>query len=319
HLPAVEALGSCGVIATDKTGTLTRNELTVERIAAGGSVWRATGVGYAPEGVVLAGERPVVLAAEPVLFRLLRAGALANEASLSVDEAGVWQWSGDPTDVALLSVAIKAGCDAHALRAQYPLLAALPFEAERRFAASFHCDGDRTLVCLKGAPERVLALCRAQAARTGVAPLDRAAAEAGVEALMREGYRVIALAESHLPRPLAPGAAPPEPQDLVLLGLVAMTDPPRAGVAEAVATCHRAGVRVVMITGDHAITARAIGARIGLAPADAPALTGAEIEALDDAALVRRVAEARVVARATPTDKLRVVRAWQARGELVAV
>jgi Ca2+-transporting ATPase len=319
HLPAVEALGSCSVIATDKTGTLTRNELTVERVAAGGDVWEVTGIGYAPEGAVVQEERPAVLGEEPVLFRLLRAGVLANEASLSRDDESGWEWTGDPTDVALLSLAHKAGCDPFALREAHPLAAVLPFEPERRFAASFHCDEDGTLVCVKGAPERVLGLCASQAQGSGGALLDVEAASARVDALMREGYRVLALAEGRRPDRLAPGASPPEPDELVFLGLVAMTDPPREGVPEALSACARAGIRVVMVTGDHATTAAAIGARIGLGPAGSHVLTGAEIAELDEPALRARVPAARIVARATPSDKLRIVQAWQARGELVAV
>jgi P-type Ca2+ transporter type 2C len=318
HLPAVEALGSCGVIATDKTGTLTCNELTAQRVLAGSLDGRVTGVGYAPEGEVLWEERPVAAADHPRLARLLRAASLANEAGLSRRADGEVEASGDPTDVALLALAMKAGLDPAALRRAHELRDALPFEPERRYAATLHEGGGGGLVCVKGAPEAVLAMCDAELDEASAAPrpLDREAALARIEELMREGYRVIAVAD---------GEAPPaaglrdEPRGLAFLGLVGMTDPPREGVSQAIEDCRRAGVRVVMVTGDHPVTASAVAARIGLGEGSVPPISGPEIQSRDDEALAHRVAHHDVVARATPRDKLRVVAAWQARGALVAV
>ncbi len=327
QLPAVEGLGSCGVIATDKTGTLTRNELTVERVLVGPDELEATGLGYAPEGDLLDEGKPVLLGEQPRLFRLLRTACLANEASLvhrqgeTASDDPSWEWSGDPTDVALLSLAIKAGCDPLAHREVHRNLAVLPFEPERRYAASFHAAEHGGLTCVKGAPERVLEMCgfEGEDASGGRRPLDRDRALAAVERLMRRGYRVLAIAEAETPRPADPDRPPIEPAGLVFLGFVAMTDPPRAGVPDALVRCRRAGVRVVMVTGDHATTAASIADRIGLAPAGADVLQGTEIAALDDEALAHRVADVAVVARATPKDKLRVVGAWQRRGALIAV
>jgi magnesium-transporting ATPase (P-type) len=324
HLPAVEALGSCGVIATDKTGTLTRNQLTVEAVVAGSRGCRVTGVGYAPEGDLLCDGRPVLLPEEPGLYRLARVACLANEASLTRrrEDPAAWEWSGDPTDVALLAFGIKAGLDPVDLVQAHEPIASIPFESEHRFMATFHhLEEGRGLTCVKGAPERVIAMCDRQLAGRGegAEPLDRDAALARVERAMRDGYRVLALADAETPERLSEEASPPEPRGLVLLGLAAMTDPPRAGVAEALAQCRRAGVRVVMVTGDHATTARSVAERIGLAGPDAEILTGREITALDEPELDARVGRVSVVARAAPAEKLRVVEACKRRGDFVAV
>lgn len=333
QLPAVEALGSCGVIATDKTGTLTRNELTVERVVASGLDHRVTGRGYVPEGEVLAGEGPMVLGEHPGLFRLLRSACLANEANLAQHQENGdaplgaherWEWSGDPTDVALLSLGVKAGCDPVALREVHGLVEALGFEPERRYAASLHRAQRGSLLCVKGAPERVMEMCDRELGPPDGAlqPLDRARVQADVERLMSTGYRVLAIADDERvvsPAPSQEDRILADPNALVFLGLVAMTDPPREGVTEALASCRKAGVRVVMITGDHATTARTIALRIGLADETADVLTGAQIESLDDDALADHLEGVAIVARATPMDKLRVVSAWQRRGALVAV
>lgn len=327
QLPAVEALGRCGVIATDKTGTLTHNQLTVERVVLRGLSGTVTGSGYEPAGEVLRDGRPVVPAEHAHLYRMLRAGCLANEGSLTQTAEGEngWEWSGDPTDVALLALAMKAGLDPFSVREAHPGLGTIPFEPERRYAASFHRDGDGgEIVCVKGAPERVLDMCRDELDGHGrPQPLDgegRRRIEGEIETLMRQGYRVLAVADGESSQlATSAGKAPSEPEGLVFLGLLAMTDPPREGVPEALAACRRAGIHVVMVTGDHATTAAAIAERIGLAPPDARVLTGSEITELDDDALAERVGDCAVVARATPTDKLRVVQAYQRRGELVAV
>ena len=327
HLPAVEALGSCGVIATDKTGTLTHNELTVERVRAGDREFEVSGRGYKPEGAVTRDGLPALPEEDPRLFRLLRAGCLANEASLVQSEDGAdeqgrlpWDWSGDPTDVALLALAIKARLDPDALAQVHEPLETIPFEPERRYAASYHRRDGGGLVCVKGAPERLIAMCSHELADDGsLVPLNRDAALERSDALMSRGFRVLGVADAETPAPLAEGAPAPEPADLVFLGLIAMDDPPREGVKESIASCHAAGIHVMMVTGDHATTARSIAGRIGLGDPATGVLEGREIGELDDASLARRLARTSVVARATPGDKLRVVRAAQTSGADVAV
>jgi magnesium-transporting ATPase (P-type) len=321
HLPAVEGLGSCSVIATDKTGTLTCNQLTVERLAVGGREFELTGTGYRPEGEFrelppgrTAGQRAGV-------ERLLRAGILTNEGSLEPSAADAsWIWSGDPTDVAILAAAHKAGAEPATIRAAWPVEMVVPFEAERRYAASLHRGEAGHLLCMKGAPEQVLAQCaRALDLDGREVALDPTIVEGELERLMAEGFRVIAVADAERP-PGAGRLGPDEmPSDLCFLGLVGMTDPPREGVPDAIAACHRAGITVAMITGDHAITARAIAERVGLAGPDTGLLTGPELAALDERELAERLDRVRVFARTTPQDKLRIVKAWQARGAFVAV
>lgn len=212
HLPAVEALGSCGVIATDKTGTLTRNQLTVECVLAERRLYELTGVGYEPVGDLLLDGSPVPVAEHHRLYRLLRAGALANEATLvRRADKEEWSWSGDPTDVALLSAACKAGLDLSGIQEASDEVVTLPFESERRYTASFRVDGTEGWVFVKGAPERVLEMCEAEAQEGGGqgAPLDVDAALLEARELMGRGYRVLAIAEGRLPEPPVHGRPPP--------------------------------------------------------------------------------------------------------------
>ena len=323
NLPAVEALGSCGVIGTDKTGTLTRNQLTVERVIAGALRCDVTGVGYVPEGELICNTSPVVMGEEQRLFRIARAVCLANEASLSLRKDGSreYEWSGDPTDVALLAFAIKAGIDPLALAEAHELVAVIPFESEHRYMASFHCYGEAGLTCVKGAPERVIAMCDLEPAATGdgYIPVDREAALKTVEEMMTKGYRVLAVAEAESREPVAAERTPPEPENLVFLGLVALTDPPRENVAASLDVCRKAGIRVVMITGDHPTTAASIGKRIGLIATGEQIVTGDMVSRCSDTELDELVPHTSIVARATPAEKLRVVEAFQRRGDFVAV
>jgi potassium/sodium efflux P-type ATPase len=316
RLPAVETLGSTAVICTDKTGTLTRNEMTVRGLwtpASGDEAYQVTGVGYAPAGELLrhgspAGELPADVR------DLLRAAALCNDARLAPAVDGGGSIAGDPTEGALLVAAQKLGVDVEQARRAWSRLDVIPFESERRLMATLHTasNGERWIF-VKGAPEVVLARCGGDA--DGVR--DRAAAQ--VERMAAQGMRVLAVAA----RRADPGANSIDEQDveggLTLLGLEGMMDPPRPEAVEAIAACHRAGITVKMITGDHVVTARAIGEQLGLLPAGGRAMSGAELQRLPDADLQAAAAGTNVFARVAPEHKLRLVRALQASGHVVAM
>ncbi|WP_298234118.1 cation-transporting P-type ATPase [uncultured Azohydromonas sp.] len=325
RLPAVEALGSVTTICSDKTGTLTRNEMTVQQLICAGQVLEVEGGGYAPRGAIkLAGEAldPVRLRERvPAAARLAVAAALCNDASVHESE-GRWTVAGDPTEGALLTLAMKAGLNPAELRVERPRLEVIPFESEYRYMATLHAGeggGAPAEAFVKGAPERVLAMCERQLGERGQEePLDAAWWQARIEAQARAGRRVLALAW----RTFEPEREALDHADiargLTLLGLVAIIDPPREEAKLAVAHCAEAGIRVVMITGDHGVTASAIAAQLGMGEG-LKAITGPEIEAMDDTALRRAVADTRVFARASPEHKLRLVRALQASGEVVAM
>jgi Ca2+-transporting ATPase len=311
RLPAVETLGSATVIGSDKTGTLTENRMTVREIRAGG---RTIVLEENPPSV---GEPPLALPGmDPVAWTLL-AGILANEAEL-YQHAGAGEARGDPTEAALLIAAARVGLDPGKVRAAFQPIADLPFEPERQYSASVRRQGGRYLLFVKGAPERVLAMASSAMSSDGPAQLDRAAVLQAVGEMGAGGLRVLGMAYRVLTEPPADGAVP-SPEALTFLGLQGMLDPPRAGVREAIRGCQEAGIRVVMITGDHADTARAIGARLGIAASDREPLTGSEIDQLDDDALQRRVRQVSVFARVTPEQKVRVVRVLRHSGEVVAV
>jgi len=322
RLPAVETLGSVTVICSDKTGTLTRNEMTVQQVICAGQALEVEGAGYAPQGALLfegkAIEPAALQARAPAARALAEAAALCNDASLH-EKDQLWTLAGDPTEGALLTLAMKAGLAPAELHVDRPRLDVIPFESEHRFMATLHATEEDSEVLVKGAPERILAMCSRQLEANGEErELDEAHWQAQIEAQARAGRRVLALAR----RTLSAGKQTLEHADvaseLTLLGLVGIIDPPREEAIRAVAQCRAAGIRVVMITGDHGVTASAIARQLGMGD-DIKAITGLELEQMDEAAMRQAVAEARVFARASPEHKLRLVRALQANGEVVAM
>ena len=311
HLPAVETLGSTTVICSDKTGTLTENAMTVRNLWCGGILYTVTGSGYTPAGTITAADGPA--AADGALRDCLVAGALCNDASLHCGDDG-WQITGDPTEAALLVVAHKAALDPAGLRQRWPRQDELPFDAERGVMVTIHGGADPSILFAKGALERLLPRCTTMiAAGAGAVAIDRPRVEAMANALAADGQRVLVIA-----RGTGGGSGSGDsPSGLTLLGLAGMIDPRRPQVTDAIRHCHQAGIRVKMITGDHALTAQAIGRQIGLAAERA--LTGAELAALDDGALAAAVGSVDIFARVEPAQKLRLVRALQSQGEVVAM
>ncbi len=312
-LPAVETLGSTTVICSDKTGTLTQNQMMVQHLHAGGVDYQVSGAGYAPEGEFAPDGH-----ANAAWRACLEAGRCCNDSGLA-EEGGAWVAQGDPTEVALLVAARKAG-----LRGEIPArLDTLPFDSAHQYMATLHAIGAGSTVYVKGSVESILGRCdRALRADGSEAPLDAAALHATVEALAEQGLRVLALAQRTLPGDHRDLTHADIASGLCFIGLQAMIDPPRAEAIAAVAACQTAGVQVKMITGDHALTARAIAAQIGLAGtrgAEVKVLTGRQLADLDDAELSRAVSDTAVFARVAPEQKLRLVKALQQNGHIVAM
>ncbi|GIG35946.1 carbonate dehydratase [Cellulomonas pakistanensis] len=317
-LTAVEALGAVTTICSDKTGTLTKNEMTTRTVVTAAGTYDVEGLGYAPEGRVVRDGRRAPLETHPDLAALLVAAASANDARV-VQDGGQWRVVGQPTEGAITTLALKAGADVR----EVERLAALPFESATKYMATLdRVPGAGTRIHVVGAPDRLLERCSHQRAADGsTVPLDLARWEAVIDELAGQGLRTLAAAE----RPVADGTTALDADDveggLVFLGLFGIVDPPRPEAVQAIADCHRAGIRVKMITGDHVGTATAIARELGIAPAggDVQALTGAELEAMSQEQLRSRVREVDVYARTSPEHKIRIVRALQSHGEVVAM
>ncbi|MEX0688910.1 MAG: cation-transporting P-type ATPase [Pirellulales bacterium] len=333
-MPAVETLGSTTVICSDKTGTLTQNQMTVAEILAGGESFGVSGSGYSPEGTIRV-EAPgdgvalsvADLEGRVAMLECLRAGLLCNDSQLiSTDDA--WSVEGDPTEGALIVAGAKAGLAAAVLQEELPRLDSIPFESELQYMATLHNQGQERprAVYAKGSVEAILARCSSAFDADGnVGVLDREAVAAAVARLAAMGLRVLAFARKDLPPGTATLAHADVAGEMVLLGLQAMIDPPRPEAIEAVATCQAAGIRVKMITGDHALTAAAIAMRLGIDGAaeangePVTAVTGQQLERITDADLPAIAEEAAVFARVAPEQKLRLVRALQSLGNVVAM
>jgi Ca2+-transporting ATPase len=318
HLAAVETLGSASVIASDKTGTLTRNEMTVRAVVTASGRVDLAGTGYLPEGEVT----KVDARHRAELERALAVGDRANNAALQ-ERAGRWSVQGDPTEGALLVAARKAGLTDEALDARFQRIGEVPFSSERKLMSAVYTDAERQSrlrVFTKGAPDVLLARCSHELVGPATRALDDARRAAILEVndgLAGEALRTLGVAFRTLP----PGAFEADERlehELVFAGLIGMIDPPRAEAREAVARARAAGIRPVMITGDHPATAAVIAAELGYAAA-ARAVTGVELDGMDETALARTVREAQVYARVNPAHKLRIVKALQRQGAIVAM
>jgi cation-transporting ATPase F len=326
-LPAVETLGSTTVICSDKTGTLTKNEMTVQAVWAGDQVFEVHGAGYEPTGAIRRDGTPVEIDQAPALRECLTAGALCNDAQL-VRRDGRWAIVGDPTEAALLVAARKAGIDPSQMAGGCQRTDVIPFESERQYMATLHRDesAGELAIYLKGAVERVVRLCDLALAADGseqhFAPknvLDQADTFAG------HGLRVLAFARKTVPADMPALTEHDVKSGLTFLGLQAMMDPPRPEAIAAVRACQTAGIAVKMITGDHALTARAIAAQLGLAGrkheenGELIAMTGQELAAANKEALPETADRTAVFARVSPEQKLRLVEALQSRAHVVAM
>ena len=318
RLPAVETLGSVTVICSDKTGTLTRNEMTVQRVVTTDRCFEVSGVGYTPTGGFSVEGEPIMPADAGDLQTIARAVRLCNDANLRERE-DEWRMDGDPTEGALLTLALKSGIDPMAEQARFRRLDSIPFESEHRFMATLHHDhhGEH-VIHVKGAPERVLAMCADEQHPDNAQPLRPEYWHERIEALAAQGQRVLAVADRPVPKTQHELTFADVEAGLTLLGLLGISDPPREEAIEAVRLTRQAGVRVKMITGDHGATARAIAAQLGIGDGRA-VLTGPELEAMDDAALHAVVLDTDVYARASPEHKLRLVAALQDNHQVVAM
>jgi len=319
QLPAVETLGSVTVICSDKTGTLTRNEMTVQRVVTATHVFIVTGSGYAPEGEIHLGGTPVAFSEHPELASIARAIVLCNDAQLRKQNDGSWQVEGDPTEGALLAFAAKVGLDAEKERKTLARTDAIPFESEHQLMATLHSHNDgNSIIYVKGAPERIRAMCNSPhtADETPHHALDYWEIKAREAA--SSGLRLLAVAVKVVDSTQREVTFSDLQDGFTLLALVGIIDPPRDEAVMAVAACGTAGIRVKMITGDHIETARAIGESLGIG-LHKQALTGAEVGAMDDLHLQKVVLNVDVFARASPEHKLRLVQALQKAGQIVAM
>jgi len=312
RLPAVETLGSTSVICTDKTGTLTKDEMTARRVFVAGRWWEITGSGYEPVGEFRCDDHLVL--PDEAVCQLLRAATLASDARVVYRDQR-WQVQGDPTEAALIVAAMKAGLVVDDLVANAPRVAEIPFSSETKRMITLHHEHGETVAYAKGAPEVIVAACRHWLTPHGVAPLSLADRETILQAaqtMAESALRVLAIATK------APATLSDAEHDLTFLGLVGMIDPPRAEAKTAIQTCQTAGIRVVMITGDHPLTAAAIARELGLL-VNGRVITGSELDTLSDEEFARIVDTIDVYARVAPVHKLRVVTTLQQKGYVVAM
>ncbi len=317
-LAAAETLGSCSVICSDKTGTLTKNQMTVKEIFANGRHFSAEGQGYIPDGDILFEGKEVDLKNENELAKMFVCGALCNNASLYRDKAG-WQISGDPTEAALLVSARKAGFNENALKSDYAEIAELSFDAMRKRMGVVAKRGNKVFAFVKGAPESVLSKCKFIMKNGRVKFLtsyDRKEILKANAALASQALRVLAFAEKDILQTVKDYTIENVESDLVFLGLQGMIDPPRPEIKNALKACEIAGIKVIMVTGDHALTARAIAQQIGLR---GDVVDGTELDKLADKKLAERILRVGIFARVTPEHKLRIIRALQEKNKVVAM
>jgi Ca2+-transporting ATPase len=315
RLPAVETLGCTSIICSDKTGTLTRDQMTVRAVHVAGELLEVTGAGYEPTGSFLRDGTPV----EPTdsLQRLLTAAALASDAHIVRDASdGRWRVKGDPTEGALVVAAGKAGLHKADLDARWPRVGEIPFTSETKRMTTLHAGPEGEVAFAKGAPEVILESCTHGWTPSGAAPLD----QAGRDAVLAVAHRMAGRAL----RVLGVASKPADRLEyaehgMTWLGLVGMIDPPRPEAQAAIRTCEQAGINVVMITGDHPMTAEAVARELALLKEDGRVVTGAELEAMSDEELQAQVERIQVYARVSPAHKLRVVTAWQTRGHVAAM
>jgi Ca2+-transporting ATPase len=318
RLPAVETLGSATVICTDKTGTLTKNEMTVTRLFAGGTMYEVTGEGYSPDGTVTAAG-----ASSPAVRDLLAAAVLCNGATLCKAAAG-WAVVGDPTEAALLVAAAKIGLDKNSLEARSSFVGEIPFDSERKLMTVVRQSREEVIAYTKGAPDLLLLRCTTYEDNSrGICPMTDSERRAVMEAnhvFARNGLRVIGVARRTLEQDSS-GDCTSEAveRELIFIGLAAMKDPLRPEARQAVECCRQAGIRTVMITGDHRDTALAIARDATIVGGEHQILTGLELDRLSDEDLAVRVQDIGVYARVSAEHKLRIVRAWRERGAVVAM
>ncbi|MBU1232285.1 MAG: cation-transporting P-type ATPase [Proteobacteria bacterium] len=316
-LPAVETLGSVTVICSDKTGTLTRNEMTVTTLVTAEGNYKIDGVGYDPKGGFTKGGQDIIPSDDYLLSETVRAGVLCNDGSLAMKD-GVWQVQGDPTDGALITMAIKAGQDPDSLNKEFPRIDTIPFESEHKFMATLHHDNEgQGLIYLKGAPERVLEVCSWHRLAGQNQAIDLQFWKDKIDEIARQGQRTLAVATLAVGEKREITFADVK-SELTLLGLVGLIDPPREEAIAAVKSCRNAGITVKMITGDHGLTATAIGHKIGL-ETKGGAVTGQTIETMDDDQLQLEVQKTDIFARVSPEHKLRLVTALQANDQVVSM
>jgi Ca2+-transporting ATPase len=325
-LTAVETLGSITVIGSDKTGTLTKNEMTVKLAYDGEHIYEFTGSGYDPSGEVLC-EGISLKNLDPKLkanlYTLLRIGLLCNETDI-YEEDGFYKVNGDPTEGALIVSAMKAGLNKEEEKEKYPQIAIIPFESERGYMATLHRHKGKKYIFVKGAPEKIIDMCSKDMYGNEINEIKRKEILHVASNFAKEGLRVLAFAFKEADHELeeltckdveCPGIA----SNLIFAGLQGMIDPPRPEVKEAIEVCKKAGIRVVMITGDHAITAKAIAQKLGIVDEKAEVLTGRELEGMTDEELFEKVKTVNVYARVSPQHKLRITQALVKHGEIVAV
>lgn len=319
RLPAVETLGATSVICSDKTGTLTRNEMTVRRVVTAEDALLVEGSGYDPgEHRLFEDGGPRGPAGHAASLSLVRTGLLCNDARLRPDTKP-WHVEGDPMEGALVTVAMKAGFDPENERVEWPRLDVIPFDAEHRFMATLHkMSLAEHVVLVKGAPEAVLAMCSLQESSSGATTLDAGFWSERIAEAAAQGERVLGFAMRHMPESVERIDFPDVASGLTFLGIVGFIDPPREDAIQAIAQCHSAGIAVRMITGDHAGTAKAIARQLGLG-ADPVVLTGNELDQLSPGDFAEAVRDTVVFARTSPEHKLRIVQALQADGRVVAM